>query len=158
MLCALCARREASVFIEYTKGKKTEKKAYCEKCSKKQSEEGSTGYSFGFDFFFPEGTPQSSSSCSLCSSTLDDIARLGRMGCPECYRTFRPELAPALALLHGSAHHTGRTPILFSEKQMREKKIALLRAELSHAISIENYERCAEIRDEIKKLNEEAFF
>ncbi len=90
--------------------------------------------------------------CPLCGMTLSDFAKEGKAGCPMCYETFDSELEPTIGRIHGRTSHTGRSPVKFREKTELKHKIHALEAEQKEAIKNENYERAAEIRDELKNL------
>lgn len=90
--------------------------------------------------------------CPLCGMTLSDFAREGKAGCPTCYETFADELEPTIGRIHGKTAHSGRAPSKFREKNELKNKIRALEAEQKEAIKVENYERAAEIRDELRSL------
>lgn len=94
--------------------------------------------------------------CPLCGMTLSDFAREGKAGCPTCYDTFADELEPTIGRIHGKTTHVGRTPIKQREKKELRERIRALEAEQKEAIHAENYERAAEIRDELKSLRGDA--
>lgn len=91
--------------------------------------------------------------CPLCGSTLNDISDSGRVGCAECYSTFREFLNPYIKRIHGSATHTGRSPK--SYKDSPEKILSKLRGELNVAIAAEDFEHAAKLRDEIRRITGE---
>ncbi len=95
--------------------------------------------------------------CPVCSSTFSNIAKTGKVGCSECYKTFKNELLPYLKRVHGSTVHTGKVPnsaplIVKPEKPTLED----LRLELNRLVSEEKYEQAAIIRDEIKRIEGES--
>ena len=94
--------------------------------------------------------------CPVCGSTFDDIARSGRIGCPQCYETFADELAATVNQLHGASKPQGRIPKRFGEKQNREAEINSLKEEQKKAIEAQEFEKAAELRDKIKALEAEA--
>jgi len=49
--------------------------------------------------------------CAGCGLTFEDFTRLGRFGCSECYRTFRPRLQGIMRKIHGSSMHKGKLPV-----------------------------------------------
>lgn len=90
--------------------------------------------------------------CSLCGASFDELAREGKAGCPKCYDTFAAELEESIRRIHGRSSHTGHAPIKFREKNEAIKKLKELESQLKTEISNENYERAAELRDEIRAL------
>lgn len=117
-------------------------------------------------------------SCPVCKSTIKTINQTGKLGCSECYVTFIDELRPLLRKIHGNAVHIGAVPYaedhakddgdtinisrerkadssedITSERELTE--IEKLRIEMQDAISKEDFEKAAEIRDRIKVLEQE---
>lgn len=94
--------------------------------------------------------------CAVCGSKFSDIAKNGKMGCTECYKTFNAELLPYLKRIHGSIKHTGKVPNkapLMVKPQ--NETIESLRLELNRLVSEEKYEQAAIVRDKIKKMEGE---
>ena len=94
-------------------------------------------------------------------STLNDIKRTGKVGCADCYDTFFSELMPTIRNIHGNTEHKGKRPNVIEytvnedkkdQTESAEDKLSALRAELKKAIEDENFERAAQLRDEIKEL------
>ena len=95
--------------------------------------------------------------CPVCGSSYNDIARSGNVGCARCYDVFEEELMPTLRKVHGNTRHCGKRPAAkpASEKPADSKpadRRTRLQAELDRAIKEQNFERAAELRDEIKGL------
>jgi len=92
--------------------------------------------------------------CNACGYEHADFKRIGRFGCPECYDAFALQLVPLLRHVHGSTQHAGKTPPASGagDGKSTSQKLAALRAELARKIDAEQYERAAEIRDEIRDL------
>ena len=91
--------------------------------------------------------------CPNCGLTFAEFGRVGRLGCSQCYISFKPELTDLLRRIHGSAEHRGHVaeaPIT-NLKSIREDK--KLREELRKAIEDENFEAAAELRDRIRELS-----
>lgn len=89
--------------------------------------------------------------CPNCGITISDISNTGRLGCSKCYTAFEKELEPTLRRVHGDSRHVGKVPARGGEKVMVRKKIEGLKYKLQKAIAAEEYEKAAEIRDEIKE-------
>lgn len=93
--------------------------------------------------------------CECCGASFSDIAQSGRVGCSECYETFRNELLPSLNRLHGKAIHIGNTPNEEQKKESAAEKIKKLKLKLADAIKAEEFEDAAKLRDEIRALEGE---
>jgi protein arginine kinase activator len=114
--------------------------------------------------------------CESCGLTQQEFKKNGRFGCASCYDVFQKVLDPMLEGMHAGKRHAGRAPADFvppvappakkpekkepekkeKEPEFREKDIAALETELIQAIEAEEYERAAEIRDQIRQLKEMA--
>lgn len=180
MLCERCKKNEATFY--YHENVNGNEKTYhlCSDCAGEMEKSGELDYSdfdknfenldsfFGDPFksmnnllagFFGTGTPKQITSsaekkCPDCGMSIREFAANGMAGCPKCYETFSKELEPTITKIHGRSAHNGRVPAKFREKASMKKKIESLEAEQREAIANENYERAAEIRDELKKLRE----
>lgn len=93
--------------------------------------------------------------CECCGASFSDIAQSGRVGCSECYTTFKEELLPSLSRLHGKTLHVGSVPDKAEQKQTKVEKIAELKAKLNSAVQNEEYEQAAKFRDEIRAIESE---
>lgn len=93
--------------------------------------------------------------CPVCGSTFAEIAKTGKMGCAECYKTFGAELAPYLKRIHGTVRHTGKIPNSAPlTVRPKPESADTLRMEMNRLVSEERFEEAAVIRDKIKKLEE----
>ena len=183
MICEKCGKNEATIhYSEIINGKKRSY-ALCRDCADEMGVGDIPTPSFGFGtdsllstFFgdmFPtltqdrRRTQTPERRCPVCGASLSDIASDGKVGCSECYRTFREELMPTIRRIHGSAVYKGENgekPEKAAEGKsqaaegMREtpseprSEADALRAELYEAIKNEDFERAAVLRDKIKAL------
>jgi protein arginine kinase activator len=92
-------------------------------------------------------------SCTRCGASLQDFRESGRLGCPECYRSFEVPLRDLLRRLHGSTHHVGER---YAERdgsapEARQTTVDL-REQLRLAVETENFELAAELRDRLRVL------
>lgn len=92
--------------------------------------------------------------CNECGFTLDDFQKVRRFGCPNCYTVFGDELGTMLRAMHKGPTHVGKVPEGLMESHYRNQKMQELRSKLEKAISSESYEEAAELRDEIRSLEE----
>ncbi len=163
MLCDKCKKNEATTYYKSNINGQITEQHLCSECAK---EAGITGGFTWLDTGFPTfgsmlsglfgdpvksiGEPASSDVCPTCHTTMDEIARTGKVGCADCYGTFSGMLMPYIRRIHGNANHTGRTPSRVTVSP--NKKIRQLEQELAAVIAAQKYERAAEIRDELKQL------
>lgn len=91
--------------------------------------------------------------CDVCGITFLEFRQNGLLGCPNDYQAFEDVLVPLLERAHeGVTVHAGRTPANAAEQERRQNELLRLRGQLKEAVADEDYERAAEIRDRIKKL------
>ncbi len=91
--------------------------------------------------------------CSVCGATFSDIAKAGKVGCANCYKSFNNELLPYLKRVHGSTRHIGKIPNKAPLVVVpSEETVETLRLELNRLVSEERYEEAAVVRDKIKKM------
>lgn len=93
--------------------------------------------------------------CPNCGLTLEVFDKTGRMGCPKCYDHFQVLVERVICPYHNATEHVGKRPKHMIIKQMEDdpvEKMKLLKLRLAKAIELEEYERAAEINEEIKRL------
>ncbi len=90
--------------------------------------------------------------CPDCGLGYPEFRAKTRFGCARDYEIFAPALEPLFTKIHGSARHAGKTPRGAGEVARREGELGRLREEMEREIRAERYERAAELRDRIKKL------
>ena len=99
------------------------------------------------------GEPGGDSPCPFCGLSSADFKELGRLGCPHCYATFETNLRSLLRRIHGSTQHVGKVYLppdpTTTEK---EKRLNALKQKLQRAVSLEDFERAAKLRDQIRAL------
>ena len=112
----------------------------------------------------PKNAKNSGASCPDCGVTFDMIQKEGQLGCPEDYEVFEDELEPMINKFQdGNKEHMGKVPstaapvkedLPVAEEIVEEPLdiIEKLKYELEVAVSLENYEDAAELRDKIKQL------
>ena len=90
-----------------------------------------------------------------CGWNTSKFREGGRLGCPECYNVFAPILVNALHSMHKGASHVGKHPVDAENIDFGERPtltIMNLQKELEECVRCENYERAAELRDEINAI------
>lgn len=172
MQCQLCQKRLATVhFTNIVNNQKVEMHL-CEQCA---NEKGQLGFGFptlhaginslitgllGFDINsnnisiqnqYLTNTPRKFK-CEECGMTIDEFLKLGKLGCANCYTSFEEKLNPLIRRLQGSVEHNGKVPDRVARTASTNRKIEKLKELLNKAIEREEYEKAAELRDEIKSL------
>jgi len=166
MLCEQCKQREAAALIRRVVNGVGEEHYLCAVCAKSVGL-GSFGLAVpGFHlgelfsgFLGSSAAAQAPAKrCEFCGSSMREIIKSGHVGCAKCYETFNDQLEPTLQRVHGALRHNGKTPAADPETQERkekEKTLLDLREQIAAAVKAENYEAAAELRDKIRKLEEE---
>lgn len=170
MLCERCHERAATVHV--TKIVNGEKTGYhlCEQCAKEQGEimhPFISGNAFDFNKLLSGLLNMESSSgfapaqtaqlrCSSCGMTYNQFTQLGRFGCPDCYESFSSRLEPLLRRIQTGNSHTGKVPVKSGHTIAQQRQLEMLRRELQQAVVDENFERAAELRDQIRALEQGA--
>jgi len=167
MLCEECRKRQATVHIsQVMNGDKTEKNL-CEQCAKSLGGldlMGMVSGSFDINNMVAAimnmeqagATPKTrAASCPTCGMDYRRFAETGRLGCADCYHTFSRQLAPLLKRIHGNPVHQGKLPHRGARAVSQQRAVGRLKSELKSAVEQEQFERAAELRDHIKKLEQE---
>ena len=90
--------------------------------------------------------------CPCCGLTFYEFRNQGRLGCPNDYAYFEPQLEPLLLNIHGEIQHVGKSPKRCSGGSEDRTRLIRLRRELDEAIKKEDYEKASQLRDEIKNI------
>lgn len=159
MLCCICKEREATVHYTKIDGDKVQKVDLCEECSKTKGVNDPVGFELA-DLLLGLGAAkemeQSSGvevKCSRCGFTQADFKKAGRLGCPECYKTFAEGLESLLKTMHKGTRHIGKVPEALRQSRELSERLKTLQKKLSKAVEDENFEQAAALRDEIKQMN-----
>ena len=113
--------------------------------------------SIAFSIPVPGGKPPGSAgrSCSDCGMTISDFKETSLLGCPACYETFESHLEQLIVRVQGGqSQHVGKAPRQVGGDVDRQLAIKRLLKELDSAVGREQYERAAEIRDELRHLHD----
>lgn len=181
MLCEHCKMREATVkYVEVVNGVKTEHNL-CAHCAARLD----VGqYSALFEGEFPLGKLLSGllevqnaeqgeerfkgAACPTCKTTYAEFVKNSRFGCADCYSVFGPLIRENIRHLQGSERHVGKRPDDFLRDGQRDAKSTeaykltveetreLLKRKIKDAVSREDYETAASLRDRLHKLEGES--
>ena len=162
MLCEKCGKNNATTHIRSVVNGVVTEKNLCGYCAAKEGYNDLSHNSLSqmlasvFGDVIASGNKSATLRCKCCNASFSDIAESGKVGCPECYKTFYDELLPYLKRVHGSTKHAGKIPNRAPlTVKTDEETVDGLRMKLNALIREENFEEAAIVRDKIKKLEEE---
>ena len=95
-------------------------------------------------------------SCPVCSISFLEFRKQGRLGCPHDYVYFAEELEPLLMNIHDQVHHIGKVPKRCPQGADQQTQLIRMRREMKEAINSENYELASELRDQIRKIENQS--
>lgn len=162
MLCEECGNNSATVHLTKIVNGKVNKLHLCGLCAKKHK-------SFDFDSTFSinnflTGLLDNSQEdkfkvgstednrCSKCGMTYGKLRQTGRFGCSHCYESFKQRLSPLFKRIHGHDSHVGKVPKKAGGVFRIKKEIDALRNQIDFAVRKEEFERAAQLRDQIREL------
>jgi len=91
--------------------------------------------------------------CDVCGISFLEFRQQGLLGCPHDYVAFEEVLVPLLERAHeGASQHVGKVPVSAPAEERRQSELLRLRGQLKEAVSQEDYERAAQLRDRIREL------
>lgn len=168
MVCEECGKRPAAVHIsKVINGMKSERHL-CHECAQAEGqlnfmvEPTVTFHNLLAGLFEPgkglktAQTVKTANRCPNCGLTFADFRRLGHLGCDQCYDTFHAELEHLIKRIHGSTVHTGKVPEGSRDSAVfKQRELQKMREALKQAVLKEEYEKAAELRDAIRRLEQE---
>jgi len=160
MQCDVCQNKEATVFLTQIVEGNMQKVNLCEACSKEKGVNDPTGFALA-DLLLGLGAAQeidkspTSLKCPVCGFTQVDFKKTGRLGCSACYTVFAEGLSGLLKNMHKGTIHSGKTPIVFRKIREQGNEMKQLQLSLGEAVAAEEYEKAAELRDQIRQIEAE---
>ena len=177
MLCDRCKKKEATIHVKKVSNGKVESLHLCADCAREKEEQGVLG-ALGFNLaevLFNIGEmakphadtgdsgPDEKQSdpgitCPVCGWNMEKLqSSHGRLGCPECYKTFSEIIGEALNRIQRGEMHIGKRPDktdpLLNAAALRIE-ITRTRKKLAELVRREEYEKAAVCRDRLNALNE----
>ncbi len=96
-----------------------------------------------------DGKPLPDRVCSVCQMHFSDFKKTSRLGCQRCYESFEEYLAPLIDDMQKGGQHMGKVPSRRAANPALPRSLLSLQGALRAAVTKENYEEAARIRDEI---------
>ncbi len=163
MKCQFC-ENEANVFYTQVIDGKSKKMNLCDSCAEEQGVTSLEEFKIA-DVLINDEAPKSSPSedptadtsanvgeCTNCGFTLDDLRKVGRLGCSHCYEHFGTEVKSMLKSMHRGTQHKGKMPVGMIAAMKEKRDLQKLKTAMDRAIADEKYEEAAKLRDELTAL------
>ncbi|MBQ1257925.1 MAG: UvrB/UvrC motif-containing protein [Clostridia bacterium] len=167
MMCDECGVRPATIHLTTFTGGEKQDKNLCATCLTKYKMNLPTmdlsnlaGILGGFIEKALSGKKEEvdsgfNATCETCSMDYKQFKRNGMLGCADCYKAFREPIEEMLTRMHGNAQHVGRIPGGVNSQISLKLQIDKLKQQLTRAVSQEEYEKAALLRDQIRALQNE---
>jgi protein arginine kinase activator len=157
-LCEQCKKESAIVHVTRITNTGTTVSHLCEACARENG--------VPLEIKLPSDVPQKNiaatalpvafvdKECPSCHMMLSDFKTKGLLGCASCYNEFEKEIDGFLVQMHGSVNHKGKRGEAHCIATNGNLDIVKLKAELECAVSREEFELAALLRDTIKRSTE----
>lgn len=165
MKCQICGEAEATIHYKELKNEEMRELHLCPACAEEKGlragadqDKLTLANQFIFmaeNLYAEAGSPLAQVQCARCGMQYGEFARLGRLGCDECYTAFSPQLRRIFRRVHGSIRHAGKRPGMEPTQGGPGAKLHRLQEELQRAVASEDFEKAAEIRDQIRTLEKD---
>ena len=160
MQCCVCKEKPATVHLTQIVGDKMQKLDMCDECAKAKGINDPASFAMA-DLMLGLGASQeldqsaagAELKCLRCGFSQADFKKSGRLGCPDCYKTFAEGLAGLLKTMHKGTRHIGKAPEALRASRENTDRLKSLQKKLAKAIDSEDYEAAATLRDEIKSVS-----
>src|SRR3989338_7525017 len=149
MLCDVCGKNLATVHLTEIIDEQMNELHLCEECARHKSAQMEQQFGLSdllagmAEFGKPDSTEAQALTtvkCTKCGLTFADFKKIGRLGCGECYNSFKRYLGPLLKRIHGSGQHLGKFPLKITKVSKKGIDLQELRAKLQKAIATEAFE------------------
>lgn len=168
MLCDFCGNKEAIMFIEQVDDDGIKSRInICDECAQKKGilPESKNIASNILNVFKEINSNPSNSKivnsekpvnivkkCPVCSMSLKNLKLFGKLGCPECYEYFKDDVEKFIEKSGFVKSFQGSIPARISIKKTSLMEKINLQKKLEDALSQEDYERAAILRDQIRAI------
>ena len=161
MLCQKCHKNLATVrYAEVVDGTVNDLHL-CQECLERHQSDAETGFELAEPAPFRgkrrkmsalHDAAKSTLRCDACGTDLAQVLETGKVGCASCYTNFAAQLESLLEGMHAGLLHRGKVPNVDDERARVRADLQNKRALLKTALTMENYEEAAALRDEIRSL------
>ncbi len=157
--CKNCKKPKTIFFTQIVEGK-IKKFDLCADCPHAQAVNDPAGFGLAEQLVaagveLQEAEASTATACPTCGFTLADFRKTGRMGCPDCYPSFFSHVLSVIRPMHRGVQHKGKTPKNLKVEIDLRTQISTMETELNEAIEREDYERAAQLRDNLRRVEHE---
>lgn len=161
MICNICGSQEATIHLTEIVNSQMMEIHLCETCAQEKGTDFKTHFAVG-DLLggladlqqFTKVGKQTAEKCSTCGLTYEDFGKNGRLGCADCYRSFSKMLLPLIKRIQRSTAHVGKRPGKMAKPAGFAHDLKMLQDRLRKTVQMEEFEKAASIRDEIRQIEE----
>ncbi len=162
MICDICHKKEAVIFVEQTSKNEVKKIHLCADCAAERGISTMMGEEMGksLNAIFKElakhikNVPDKA--CPVCGLHLSKFKVTGQLGCPECYSIFKDEISEYMQSHGIKGQYSGSMPRRLSSFRSILTDRADVQVKLEKAIEKEDYEKAAFYRDYLKAIEKHA--
>lgn len=164
MLCQDCKKKSAVVHMTEIVNEKTTEYHLCKECAQKKEGLGMFAPLSINDILASFLNSEKSSQiaekkeigkCKTCGIDYNGFRKTGRLGCGDCYKSFRNQLLPLIKRVQGGTSHAGKVSKRVGSNLRAQKRVEQLKSRLKRAIELEAYEEAVVLRDEIRKAEQQ---
>ncbi len=163
MVCEVCKENQATVHLTEIANEQMSELHLCEACANQKGAQVEShfglanllsGLAEATKLPETEEAEAAVKTCPSCGMSYDDFRKVGRLGCADCYPTFKRNLGSLLKRIHGSPMHVGKSPSRLLRPAAKGAKAELqeLKRNLERAIEQEEFEAAAALRDQIRRM------
>lgn len=164
MMCDICKKRTAMIFLEQNTPGEKKKLNLCVQCAfdrgispnSKSIESTISSLFESLSAVSKENESAKDNLCPVCGTSLEKIKISRTVGCSECYSVFKDEITKLLEKQNITGEYTGKFPRhVGSVKSVVTDRI-MLQNKLRAALETEDYEKAAVYRDYLKALEKKS--
>src|SRR5580698_3126324 len=122
MTCDICGKKKATVHLTEIVEEQMSEMHLCEECARQKSTQMEQQFGLADLLAGLADTNKTSASkegeksvlkCTRCGLPYEDFRKFGRLGCGECYTSFKEHLTGLLRKIHGSNKYLGKMPPVY---------------------------------------------
>lgn len=164
MICSNCGVAQGVIEVRYTAGERVRRVYLCPACAREQgihtesvrepdaTELYATLLAGGSERDRADDTDR----CDFCATSWAQIRRSGEAGCAQCYAVFAADISRLLTGASKEPLHSGRLPQSLQTFRTLIVDRENLKESLRTAVESEEFERAAEIRDRLARMDKKA--